>query len=118
MDKPVSRVALIQTVALRPGPEMETNQAHLTLAAMLPLVVGSLEPVHIVTKNPNETITQRRPTAHFPSEATPLLIIMAPIPPHHISLIKSILVSMVTVLIPSVTLATGQQRLDINLAPI
>ena len=117
MDKPVSLVTPIQTVALRIGLNMETNRARLTLAVMLPLVLESSEPALIATKNPSETAIQRRPTAHFPSEATPLLIIMAPTPPHHISLTKSILVSMLTALVPPVALATGQRRLDI-LAPI
>ena len=116
MGKAVSRAILIQTVALKTSPDMETNQARLALVAMLLLLLGPLEPVPIATKNPSETITLRRPTDHFPLEAAPLLLSMALIPPHHTSPTKPTLASIVVVHTPQVTLATGQSLLELALA--
>ena len=114
MDRAVSLVMAIPTVALRIGLDMEIRQARPILAAMLLSGPEPLGAVPIVTTIPRGTITLRRLTAHFPLEAAPLPMNAAPQPPfrtHRTSPTKSILVSIVMLLVQWVVLITGQNSM-------
>ena len=110
MVRTVSQIIATQTAVLKVGLDMETHQAR---PAMQLLELEPLQPLPVITKVLSKTNTPRILTARFPLEAALLLLDMAPQPRthiHQISPTKSILVSIVMVLVPRVVLATVQNH--------